>query len=323
VTEHELTRGAVSVVIPTCGRPHLLEAVIRPLLDDIATAEVIVVVDGCRDGTYERLRTAARVEPRLRAIWQDKAGGPAARGRGAACARADIILFLDDDVIPDPGLVSKHVAMHGGGTPVVVVGYMPTVLPDRRRPGHVATYLYASDYERVCAAYERDERQILLNLWAGNFSLPRAEALRVGMVGPGELERHADKQLGYRCLAAGLRARFSRELSARHHHRRTNAQFLTEARRQARARRWFATHHPELEGESWLRARSAALLGPAFLLLAHPRIVRLSSALIFAAIEAAGRMRLWRLETGAARLLRQVIWQSPTSAAPPDREGSA
>ena len=42
-----------SVVIPTHGRRALLADVLAPVLADPATAEVVVVVDGCDDGSLE------------------------------------------------------------------------------------------------------------------------------------------------------------------------------------------------------------------------------------------------------------------------------
>src|SRR3954452_25350351 len=55
-----------SVVMATYNRRALLPCVLDPLLADPAAAEVVVVVDGCDDGSIEYLRERAAAEPRLK-----------------------------------------------------------------------------------------------------------------------------------------------------------------------------------------------------------------------------------------------------------------
>ena len=98
----------VSVVIPTCGRPHLLErcldALDRQQLDP-AAYEVIVVDDARSDPTRELMeaRAAARRAGRapLRYLRPEGRGPAAARNCGWRAARGEIIAFTDDDTIPD------------------------------------------------------------------------------------------------------------------------------------------------------------------------------------------------------------------------------
>lgn len=93
----------VSVVIPTRDRYDLLVAHALPSAlgqRDVAV-EVIVVDDGSRDGTSERLR--AIEDPRLRIVRNDQSRRlPGARNQGAAEARAPWLAFLDDDDIWAP-----------------------------------------------------------------------------------------------------------------------------------------------------------------------------------------------------------------------------
>ena len=98
----------VSVVIPTCGRPHLLnrclDALERQWLDPSAY-EIVVVDDGRSDATREQVEQRAQRAlggPMLRYLRPDGRGPAAARNRGWRAARGDIIAFTDDDTVPDP-----------------------------------------------------------------------------------------------------------------------------------------------------------------------------------------------------------------------------
>ena len=51
---------SVSVVVPTFNGAPLLERILRPLLDDPAASEVIVVVDGSRDGSFDLVERLVR-----------------------------------------------------------------------------------------------------------------------------------------------------------------------------------------------------------------------------------------------------------------------
>ncbi len=93
----------VTVVIPTHNRWSLLPRTLRGALDQAGVDhEVVVVVDGSKDGTVEGL--AAIDDPRLRVVVHEPAGGVArARNAGIAAARAPWVAFLDDDDLWAPG----------------------------------------------------------------------------------------------------------------------------------------------------------------------------------------------------------------------------
>ena len=88
----------VTVVIPTRDRWPLLSERALPsaLAQEDVELEVVVVDDGSRDGTPERLTELA--DPRIRVLPTEGGRGPsAARNRGIAAARAPWTAFLDDD----------------------------------------------------------------------------------------------------------------------------------------------------------------------------------------------------------------------------------
>ena len=202
---------------------------------DPAVLEVVVVVDGSTDGSLELLRDRAADEPRLRPVWQENGGEGAARQCGMSLSRGDIVLFLDDDVVPAAGLASGHADAHRQHPSSVVLGALLT-RPRPRSVDSVTTDLYISDYASEARAYVDEPAGILDHLWAGNMSLARGDAVRVGLSNP-EMARlfHEDTDLGLRLKAAGLGAVFRPDLIAEHVHTRSLRKFLGDSVRQGRA----------------------------------------------------------------------------------------
>ncbi|MDQ4142512.1 MAG: glycosyltransferase, partial [Actinomycetota bacterium] len=98
----------VSVVVPTYNRRENLPRVLEPLLADPATTELVVVVDGSRDGSFELVEERAATEPRLKPVFIENQGVARAHQTGVERASGEVVLLLADDVIAAPGLVMGH-----------------------------------------------------------------------------------------------------------------------------------------------------------------------------------------------------------------------
>ncbi|HEY1591789.1 MAG TPA: glycosyltransferase family 2 protein [Solirubrobacteraceae bacterium] len=310
---HATAHPTISVVVPTYNRAHALEQVLAPLLADSAADEVIVVIDGSFDGSLEVVERIARTEPRLRALFIENSGEMAAREAGARSASSDLVLFVDDDVLAGPGLVTGHAHHHAGTGRAVVVGYMPVRVPLGRSAEDFSTRLYAREYEGRCEHWERDRTSVLRELWAGNFSMRREDCLALGLPNSRYTERyHPDRDFGIRCLEAGLGGLFDRSLPATHLHQRTLDAFVRDARSQGAARVLMPGLHPRTLPPPFRNEFERALPSPlrAAVRLARRRRVYepLSSALI-ALVAGAGRAELWTLQDRAARLLRRIEQQ--------------
>jgi glycosyltransferase involved in cell wall biosynthesis len=233
-----------SVVMPTHGRAALLETVLAPLLADAAAAEIVVVADG-DDHAHRVACSAAARDARIVAVGTPGLGKNGARAAGIERAAGEVVVLLDDDVLAGPGLVTGHAAAHAARDGLVVLGYMPVADP---RAG-IAEEIYAAEYEACVARYERDPASILRNLWAGNLSLRRADALRVGIADPAyDAGYNADRDLGLRCERAGLTAAFRRDLRATHMYRRTLGELRRDAHRSGEGRWLVHDRHPDLVG---------------------------------------------------------------------------
>ena len=248
----------VSAVIATYNRRHQLEETITAVGADPAVREIVVVVDGCNDGSLELANELATVDHRIRVVWQANGGDAAARQAGIQHATCDVVLLLDDDVVAGPGLATGHARWHAKISNAVILGYMPVDLPIQRRPGAFATYLYASEYECQCAKYESDPSRILNTLWTGNLSLRRDDAMRIGFQSDGErLAYHSDQAFGLRCQRQQMVGVFDRQLVAIHRHDRDMDSFIRQSRMRGSDRRILERQYPDLP-QSAICTRPAA-----------------------------------------------------------------
>jgi glycosyltransferase involved in cell wall biosynthesis len=101
-------RFAVSVIMPTFNRAHLIgESIISALGQTHAPAEIIVIDDGSTDETAEIVE---QFSDRVTYLRQENAGKSAALNRGIAAASGDGLLVLDDDDLLPRGALAAHVA---------------------------------------------------------------------------------------------------------------------------------------------------------------------------------------------------------------------
>jgi glycosyltransferase involved in cell wall biosynthesis len=105
-SEQKLT---TSVVVVTKDRPHLIGALFEALTAQTLAADEIVVVDNASRSSYADVFNAYRTRLPLRTFVETTPGIPAARNRGIQESRYQIILFTDDDCIPQPRWLEKMV----------------------------------------------------------------------------------------------------------------------------------------------------------------------------------------------------------------------
>jgi hypothetical protein len=298
---------SVAVVIPTRCRADLLANTLPILLADPATAEVIVAHDGDDPATCRLLEAAG--EPRVRRVQvparpAELPSGQFGREAGADAAGADVLLVLDDDVVPSAGLVTGHARRHSAGHGLVVVG-RATVrqegLPIRLRP---AARFYSAQYEATLAAYRADPSKILANLWGGHLSVARAAWLAARRTPTVNAGYHADRELGLRLAAAGLRGVFDDALAADHRYRRTLRSLQADAagasRGHAALRQAYGVDPPTPSRHSAVRLLARATRGSlAFGLVA---------AGLRAAAVVASAAGLRRLEDGATKVLWRLAF---------------
>jgi GT2 family glycosyltransferase len=197
----------LSVVLPTYNRLGQLQQVLAGLCQQTISAdcmEVIVVSDGSSDGTNDYLRTVT-TPFKLIPVLQENAGVATARNNGIATAQGEIILFIDDDVVPAPQLIAEHLCCHSAEN-IVVLGPMLTP-PDCTLKPWVAweqAMLMKQYQDMLDGKWEPTARQF----YTGNTSLGRQHLLAAGGFDPA-FHRAEDVELAYRLEERGLKFVFN------------------------------------------------------------------------------------------------------------------
>jgi glycosyltransferase involved in cell wall biosynthesis len=215
-----------SIIIPTYNRLDRLKQVLASLeKQDVPPTnfEVVVVSDGSSDGTEEFLasyQTSLRLSP----IFQKNQGVAAARNTGLAQAREDILIFVDDDVVPSPCLVREHMRFHleRGGN-IIVLGPMLTpsdfdMLPWVKWEQAMLMKQYRAMQKKL---WEPTARQF----YTGNTSVPRRCVLEVGGFDP-SFTRAEDVELAYRLAGRGLAFYYNAQAVGYHYAQRSFESWL-------------------------------------------------------------------------------------------------
>jgi GT2 family glycosyltransferase len=219
----------VSVVIPTYNRVAQLGRVLAALRDQSMASdqfEVVVVADGCTDGTDTYLAT---LDPpfQLVSVSQANSGPGAARNHGVSLARGQLVLFLDDDVIAAPNLITEHTRSHASsGDELVVIGPMLTPAD------HVLRPWVAWEQEMLYKQYDAMERAVFSptfrQFFTGNASLRREAVLAAGGFNT-NFRRAEDIELSYRLASQGARFVFNPDAVAYHYAERSFRSWLGTA----------------------------------------------------------------------------------------------
>lgn len=219
----------LTVVIPTHGKRILLERTLAALLaQDLAPARwnAVVVDDASPDDTGAWLREQAhRWGGRLRTVSPARNVGRArARNLGAAEADGRWILFLDDDIVAPPSLLSAHLDLLGGGGEVGTIGVVQTE-PDLVDAPH---FHYIDSRGVAKVGGDRVPPKYLVTQ---NTAVPREAFLAAGgfdeaFTGYG----FEDMDLGFRLEAQGVVFRPLRSPVPIHVHHHTFAEWIDKKR---------------------------------------------------------------------------------------------
>jgi peptidoglycan/xylan/chitin deacetylase (PgdA/CDA1 family)/glycosyltransferase involved in cell wall biosynthesis len=241
-----------SVIVPTRGRRELVLRLVQRLRDqELTNFDVVVVVGGADDGTAVALR-ALELPFQLTVLEQEHRGAAGARNAGAAAARGEILLFLDDDMAPDAALLAQHDKSHRAGAQLVL-GDLPL---DPASPPTAVAARIAGWAERRRERLVRSAPAVAMpELISGQLSVSRAAFEQLGGFDTaftrGGLVPGADRDFGYRARRAGLKTVFNSDAISHQFYEIDAAEYTRRSRNGARGDRILAARYPEIADELW------------------------------------------------------------------------
>ncbi len=116
----------ISVVIATHNQQERLRLVLAGLRGQtmpVECFEVVVVDDGCSDGTAAMLdEVGQQMDLKIVCLWPNE-GRCMARNRGVEAARGEFVAFLDGDSLPHPQWLQRHIeGIETGGRASLLCG---------------------------------------------------------------------------------------------------------------------------------------------------------------------------------------------------------
>jgi glycosyltransferase involved in cell wall biosynthesis len=210
----------VSVVIPSYNRKDDLRETLQSLARQTYPSdrfEIIVVDDGSTDGTQEI--TKETFPFRLRYLRQSNKGDAAARNVGAQQSNADILVFLDDDILVEPDYLTCLIQAQAMDEDRLVVGTWNLWQTKTRRLSHSSMTLLASGAYYTHSEFAGDSRDgfeptetvvelPFRDIHSNNMALTREAYFKVGMMQPLEFSGSSmwcDLDFTYRAYRQGFR----------------------------------------------------------------------------------------------------------------------
>ena len=98
----------ISVVLPTYNVAQYLQQCLESVAaQTYSNIEVIVIIDGATDGSYEIAKDFCKTDNRFSVYWQENAGSGPARNAGLAHCHGEFVMFVDPDDWIEPELLEK------------------------------------------------------------------------------------------------------------------------------------------------------------------------------------------------------------------------
>ena len=212
--------------------------------------EVIVVCDGCTDGSAE----LARSFPGVEVIETAQLGLSSARNTAMEAAGGEIVAYVDDDAVPDPDWLT-HLAsafaseqyVAAGGPNVPPPGSCKTAQCVANAPGG-PTHVLIADREAE-------------HIPGCNMAIRRQALREVGGFDPRFRAAGDDVDVCWRLLESGGKIAFSPGAVVSHHRRRSVLAYLRQQRAYGRAEALLERKHPEKYSASGHVSWSGRLYG--------------------------------------------------------------
>lgn len=236
----------VSVIIPTFNGETKITGVLSALENQNYTDfETIVVVDGSADSTVLTINSRKWRLKALRVmVRKENRGRAATRNQGLEFSTGAIVIFYDDDMLPEPDSVEKHVLFHSKHD-AIVCG-CPVELPEASKTDiqNFKSMLVSRWLAKYGPGLNRlDETNLFFS--AANCSFPRSIIENIEGFNA-TLKDGEDLEIAYRCLLKGINVYFDNSNRAVHVDPITCRSYIKRLREYGRARQDMRTTLPAL-----------------------------------------------------------------------------
>lgn len=153
---------SVSLVVPVKDASRTLPRCLQALGRlDPPPLEILLVDNGSRDTSRELLERFARDHHDVRVLEEPRPGAAAARNRGIATARGQVVAFTDADCVPERDWLGRLVVPVGDGSTAAAAGRVTAATPDS------LLELFSTLYTLRLPPERRQERQ--WTPWSGGY----------------------------------------------------------------------------------------------------------------------------------------------------------
>jgi glycosyltransferase involved in cell wall biosynthesis len=300
---------AISVIIPTHNRRDSVRRTLTALGRQTVAAdrfEVIVVADGCSDDTATALSTLKHPFA-FQLIEQRGQGQGKARNVGAEAATGSILVFLDDDIEPLPGMLAAYEESHHRHPRHLVLGPALPMLPEDRSLFAQGLRNWWNDH--IGKLRHPAHRFSYRDMHSGNFSMAAELFREMNGFDPAFFGRSGeDYEFGIRLLAGGISFAVASGAAGYHHDATDLRRSLVRVRMEGRADVLIGLRHPELRAGPTLTSFRAppsqlirVLRDLAFRLPAAGDLVARLLLALLGPLETMRGRRVWRRVHGAVR----------------------
>ncbi|HVE71690.1 MAG TPA: glycosyltransferase [Thermoanaerobaculia bacterium] len=160
----------ITIAIPTYNRGTILVETIDRLLQLTPPADAILIADQTREHPPDVMTKLLRWHDRNAIIWLrlQQPSIPRAMNDALEAATTPLVLFFDDDIIPDANIVGAHLEAHQQHDVWAVAGQ---VLQPGENPEPPTNFSFR---------FNSTEGAYVNNVMAGNLSVKRDRALQIG-----------------------------------------------------------------------------------------------------------------------------------------------
>jgi len=255
----------ISVIIATHKRPQILAKALQSLtIQTLPKNEFeVIVVDDNIDGETKKVidvfagachpsAGSGQVGMPVQYYSCDAPGAGAKRNFGVLKSKADIILFLDDDMIASPNLLYEHFSFYNEG----IDGVLGRVEEDKNiNLNYFTKYLLDEDLQNTYKNINKDNVSFEY-FYTGNISLKKDIFNKLGGFDL-KFKQYGfeDSEFGYRFNKSGYVIKYNENALGYHHFLRNFEDYLARKRDMGRSAAYFAKLYPELEPKLSIHSR--------------------------------------------------------------------